>query len=498
MFSSLSPLQNKLCWLSFAFFMAILLDKWFWFQAPGLAWFIWCVMFVGARYAFEIIRFGNIRYQGLWAGALILILSFFVYIRTSELLNTLNLLTTIYLIFTMWRGYQPTTNYHPFSSKMSFEPFASWVMAISNGFTNLSVFKPKHSHFQTNIFNSILRGSLLSIPVLLIFSGLLSASDSNFANGIFETLANVLRYFSDGGLFRFGFVVFTTVLIYGLGFVYVQNRDYALPIQHREVEKSTNWESTVLFCSIIALFTNYLILQGSYLVGSRVAAINANATYAEFAKRGFFELLIVGVLVFALILVVEKIVFGSKKLPTLSFKLLSAVIIIETFLLLLSAWSKLMLYIQGYGYTNLRLYTQVWIVCMALSFLFMLIRSSGHLPRNIFAHGVLGIFLTGLLVLNIINPEATIASYNLSQSNWNTYEVVNYGPDAYPAIEKLISQQDFQAKLDSNSYCRLRQKIDNLKYYDQSSPWNERNLSKEQAAQVAKRVKIVGQTVYCN
>jgi Domain of unknown function (DUF4173) len=244
------------------------------------------------------------------------------------------------------------------------------------------------------------------------------------------------------------------------------------------------------------LFSSYLVLQASYLTGGRSFVVQTDGTYAEFAKRGFFELSLVTVLVFGVILVSDKIV-NNLKMRSKSFSLLAAIIIAQTFLLLLSAWSKLSLYVQGYGYTNLRLYTQVWIICMGLSLVLLLARELNLLKANIFSNGVFVIFLTGLMVLNFINPDYTIAKYNLSQSNWNISEIGNYGYDAYPAISQLLQDPKIQTKIDPAAYCNLKSKSIQLATYRLETPWNQRNLGVDQAAEIVSKVKFVDSPFAC-
>jgi Domain of unknown function (DUF4173) len=494
--SPITSFQKKIIWFATSFFLAILADNWFWLQSPRLGWFVWCIFLIATRYILEVIVTKNIDYKGLFVGAVICILAFFIYLRSSELLIFINTLTTIYLIFLMWRGYKPTKDHNPFVSNFVIEPLSTWIQAVEKGFANISIFKPQTKLSENKVSGAIFRGLLITIPIITIFSTLLSWSDANFAKIITDSFAAISKYFSIDGIIRLGFMLGTTILLFGLGFVYKQNVGIKKENTKIEVNQSINWETTIIFSSVILLFASYLVLQASYLIGGRSFVVKIDGTYADFAKRGFFELSMVTVLIFGMILVSDRFV-NKLRARSKSFGLLASTIIIQTFLLLLSAWSKLSLYIQGYGYTNLRLYTQVWIICMGLSFALVIAREINWLRPNIFSNGVLVIFSSGLVVLNIINPEYTIAKYNLTQTNWNISEIANYGYDAYPAIKQLLIDPNIQSKIDVSAYCSLKSKSIALQKYKLDASWNQKNFGLDQAQEILNKVRFVDRNLAC-
>lgn len=115
-----------------------------------------------------------------------------------------------------------------------------------------------------------------------------------------------------------------------------------------------------LFC---LLYIAFFALQGSYLFGAFRGVLPQGFTVSSYAREGFFQLIMVGGLNFLLLGCAY--LFG-KESPTVhpALRLTSLILMAETFLLSLTALSKVFLYIRLYGFTPLR-YSSFW-ACLVL------------------------------------------------------------------------------------------------------------------------------------
>jgi hypothetical protein len=89
-----------------------------------------------------------------------------------------------------------------------------------------------------------------------------------------------------------------------------------------------------------------------------------NFTVAEYARQGFFELCKILALNFALFW----LVYASSTIPVREnrpAKVISSILMIESVLFAVTALSKLVLYIDCFGFTPLRLQS-FWLVCVLL------------------------------------------------------------------------------------------------------------------------------------
>lgn len=115
----------------------------------------------------------------------------------------------------------------------------------------------------------------------------------------------------------------------------------------------------LLFCLLYALF---FAVQGRYLFGAFTRSLPEGFIVSEYARQGFFELCKVMALNFALLWLVTRTsktdVRERRALLTLCLVLLA-----ESLLLAVVAFSKLALYISCFGFTPRRLQS-TWLVCV--------------------------------------------------------------------------------------------------------------------------------------
>ncbi len=208
---------------------------------------------------------------------------------------------------------------------------------------------------------ALLRGLLIAIPLILVFGSLFIEADQKF-----EALAtNVLSIFSPElpqHIFRaFVFFWLATGL---LAVIYKEPQPLKFALSSRfSLGKE---ETLIIMGSLTALFITFVLLQLPYLFGGReTIASTEGLTLANYARRGFFELVAVSGLTLGILLVMAK----ASQVPKL-FRPLAGVLLACLLLILLSALQRLLLYTQSFGLTVDRITALtflLWIaVCLAL------------------------------------------------------------------------------------------------------------------------------------
>ncbi len=122
---------------------------------------------------------------------------------------------------------------------------------------------------------------------------------------------------------------------------------------------SAFWEAVIVIFSV--LYLAFFILQGSYLFGAFTGKLPEGFIVAEYARQGFFELckiMAVNAVVLWLTTHLSRTKQNAKRLN--SFCL---ILLLESILFAVIAFSKLALYISIYGFTPLRLQSS-WLVCV--------------------------------------------------------------------------------------------------------------------------------------
>jgi hypothetical protein len=170
-------------------------------------------------------------------------------------------------------------------------------------------------------------------------------------------------------------------------------------------------EAATILLVVDALFAVFVGLQLAYLFGGRDTLALAGLTYAEYARRGFFELVIVAMLAGTLVVALHAAADRrSRWLLGASLALLGL-----TAIVLLSALLRLRLYQEAYGWTELR-----FVVLTAILWLGVALAIAAVLlvtDRTRWVLHALGIAaLVTVAAMNLVGPQAFVAQRNLERA----------------------------------------------------------------------------------
>jgi hypothetical protein len=262
---------------------------------------------------------------------------------------------------------------------------------------------------------SLIRGALLSAPLVILLFVLLGNADPVIRWGT-DHIAAWLPDWSFPP--RMLFFLFLLSLTLGANAIAARQLEPALPNLPRILTTSfvgVTEQRMVLWSAAIVLWL-FVFLQLSYLVQPPPVAINSGVTFAEYARSGFGELSIAATVVGVIILVLEytRPVDTSEKDRKILTRLeLGLLLALE--LILLSAFRRVVLYEQAYGFTTARLFAQTYMVVMALALLALAFEvGRGSISIN-FGRRVAVIALGAFTVLAFWNHEAWIADKNIDR-----------------------------------------------------------------------------------
>jgi hypothetical protein len=260
----------------------------------------------------------------------------------------------------------------------------------------------------------IVRGLLLTIPILIALVALLRNADPVIA-WTWDRIADLLPEWSFWP--RVLFFFFLLVLTLGASSVSARQTEPRLPRLLRLSERATLGllEQRMVLIGISVVLWLFVILQIAYLFQSPPTATGSGVTFAEYARKGFGELSLAVTLVGGVILLLEATrppaAPGSRALVALEIGLLVALELI-----LVSAFRRVVLYEQAYGFTTARLFAQAYMVVIALSLL-ALSRELGKGGISVnFGRRVSVIALGVFTVLAFWNYEAWILNRNIDRS----------------------------------------------------------------------------------
>jgi hypothetical protein len=304
----------------------------------------------------------------------------------------------------------------------------------------------------------ILRGLLLSVPILAVLLPLLISADAVFAQQA-ERLLGWL--FPENWGERAGRLAITA----GAGWLIAGGFTYALTRQERkEITQHTLrqplgfTEGMTPLILVCVLFTAFLLTQSEYLFGgsARVQSI-PGLTYAEYARRGFGELVTVAVVTLTMALVWQRLMHREGTVQIRLFKGSVTLLVGLTLVLLASAYQRMSAYEAAYGATETRLYVDAFIVLLGAVLIWFAFTLWTETQR-VFAFGGFLCVLFYVASLNLLNPDAAVARTNIARSvagkqKLDAYTVRSLSDDAIPvlcaALEKITGaeREDLAAAL---------------------------------------------------
>ncbi|HEX6125655.1 MAG TPA: DUF4173 domain-containing protein [Pyrinomonadaceae bacterium] len=240
---------------------------------------------------------------------------------------------------------------------------------------------------------------------------------------------------------------------------------------------------TVLILGLVdLLFLSFVIIQVPYLFGGMDLVQNTpDFKLAEYARRGFGELVAVAALVLPMLLVSHWLLRHETGRTEKVFKVLAGLQIALLFVIMASAVQRLVLLTGelGYGLTTVRFYPMVFMIWLAVVFgWFSLTVFRGS--RNRFAWGALWSAIVILGATNLMNPDAFIVRTNLNlmqqgrefDARYNT----SLSDDAVPTLlEALPSMNAYDGCV---TRMRLRDRMTDSNQQLDIRSWN---LSRSQA-----------------
>jgi hypothetical protein len=305
----------------------------------------------------------------------------------------------------------------------------------------------------------VLRGLLLAVPVVVVFGALLSSADAVFARLVSTVLTSPID--PTEPLRRAVFVVAAAWLVGGPLAIVSGLR--ALPARPAPVTaprptdaasapgsderpglepaadrapagSPAPTEVVTVLGAVDLLFAVFVVLQVAYLFGGGDTLAATGQPYSTYARQGYFELVAVVGLAGGLLMVGSVLAARSRAF------LLSAVVLLGlTGLILVSAAVRLSLYLQAYGWTELRFYVLASIAWLAVAGILATVYLLRDRMRWLL-HGLAISAIAITLVASALGPQAFVTDQNVARVLDRTL----VPPDGYPGLdaEYLLSLDD--------------------------------------------------------
>ena len=318
---------------------------------------------------------------------------------------------------------------------------------------------------------TVVRGVAMALPVLLVLGALLMSADPVFA----RIVQDIFRIDIEPLIEHLLFIAILAWL--SAGFLRaILVRDTALQAIPRVPQPGfAPAEISVALWVVNLLFILFMAVQLRYLFGGAdIVQLTPDLSYADYARKGFFELILATALVVPVLLVAD---WAAAPGETRARSMLRSTMLVLILLLvgvITSAVYRMRLYQDAYGLTEQRLNASVfmaWITILLVWLGFTVLRGR----REKFVAGAVAAAAVCVLALYAMNPHAVIARVNLdraaSGAEYDGDYITSLSADAVPTFLSRMSQ------LSEEERCRAGSELIRRWSGEREGGWRTWNLS---------------------
>ncbi|MFB9360882.1 DUF4153 domain-containing protein [Actinoplanes nipponensis] len=277
----------------------------------------------------------------------------------------------------------------------------------------------------------------VSALLLLVFGALFSSADAAFAGLVGRAVPDV----DAGTVTRWIFVFGVASLVLG-GAAYLRAAPPDLTVLERPGRRRVaRLEWAVPLTLLVLLFAVFVAVQLTVLFGGSAHVLDTEGlTYAEYARSGFWQLLVVTGLTLGVLAGAARWAPRETGADRVLIRTVLGALAALTLVVVASATHRMDVYADTYGLTRLRLLVMICELWLGLVYVLILaagLRLTGRwLPRAAVATAVLA-----LLGLAGANPDRLIADHNVTRyeqtQRIDTLYLSELSADAVPALDRL-------------------------------------------------------------
>jgi len=287
----------------------------------------------------------------------------------------------------------------------------------------------------------LLRGIVIAIPILAIFSALLASADtifSNKLNGFLKLFFNLDTF--PEYIFRLCYILFIAYILAGI-FLHAasQRKDEKLIGKDKPlVSQFLGFtETAIVLGSVVILFTAFVIVQFKYFFGGQVNLGVGGLTDSEYARRGFGELAAVAFLSLLMIIGLSTITRRKNEAQKRAYSGLSVVLVALVMVILVSAYQRLTLNELAHGFFRLRTYSHVFYIWLALLLVAVVVLEILHHERT-FALACVIAALGFAISLSLLNVDGFTAEQSILRAERGKYlnvaDLASLSTDSVPVL----------------------------------------------------------------
>ncbi|MDQ0720861.1 hypothetical protein QF049_002122 [Paenibacillus sp. W4I10] len=487
--------QRALITLLSAWMLAIIHQYLFYGNEIGVSYPIFVILFYVFMYLFARDRMRSFKFIDAFVAAVVLLLSLTFLLYDNELLYVLNFLVIpgvviLHMTYLMGRKQKQWWEIGLIGTAIDHllpQAIRHWgtiaAIAVRAGGRGMG-------KSQKTVVFKVLIGLVASLPILIVVVALLSSADGVFDQYLagFPEWLNQLAF--TPGIPRIIWIVIAGVLLFGYVWGFVQPMQY-----EAEKRENAHWKngavSTVdkrdhtyifspvdpategkevtnkivpepertpvhrepfrldpiivgtMLIVINCVYVLFVLVQFSYLFGAGEGHLPVDLSYADYARSGFAELILVTGINFFILIVALQYTRSSGKAGSIVHQVLLLILVSCSAIMLYSAFMRLNLYEQAYGYTYIRFLVHAFMIFLALLLLIAGLRIRYTSIPLIRWYIVLA--LTAYVAVNYVGMDKRIAELNIERyhqtGNIDATYLASLSADAVPLLREFALEE---------------------------------------------------------
>lgn len=337
----------------------------------------------------------------------------------------------------------------------------------------------------------VLIGLVLAIPLTCFVAALLISADERLG----ELLSDFFyQIFKNTAIWVIQFVIGIPAALFMFGAAFSGATKFCVTpyteAQYtKNLEKSRFIPNLVLYSAITpvcCLYVLFFLSQLRYFCAAFFASDNSTFDYAQYARQGFFELCVLAVINLAVLVFINYLSKEGPPKKPFFLRLYSGFLAVSTLVIIASALSKMVIYMDEYGLTRSRLYASWFMLLLALVFLVVLVRQ--FVPQMAITKPCFYIFLAMFTALCFMRTDALIATYNIN----NYAQRLEEDPDTRPLDIGTLFQLSDEAYVVMIDYSDIIADCAEDSSYARSFPTRVENRQKEMRKDSFEKLNLAG------
>ena len=324
-------------------------------------------------------------------------------------------------------------------------------------------------------------GGTLAFPLLVVFGALFSSADVVFHDVVADLFkidfGSVMEHIALFGIFA------------GLSAGYLRGAMLCAAPSHSPADGDAKLTLGIIPVAtalglVDLLFLVFVVIQLRYLFGGAdLVATATGLTYAEYARRGFFELVTASGLVLPVLAGADWLVRNDSREHRRTFRQLAIVLLLLLAVVMASALERMRLYVGAFGLSEIRVYATAFMLYLAGVFAWFAWTTLRGQRRR-FAFGAL---IQGFVVLggpHLLNPDAFIVRTNLArppaERPFDGWYAASLSADAVPLL------LDALPRLDERAQCSVAAGLLEQRSRLERDDWRNWNFARSRALRLLK------------